>query len=342
MKIGTGFIFLLIIALFACKNATNKTNIPKELVKIQFQGEAQGTYYAITYFDSLGRNLQAQIDSLLKAFDLSASNYNPNSIICKVNRNEEVVLDSIFIGNFLLAQRVSEETDGLFDITVRPLVELWGFGLKNREHVKNEQVKKLLPIIDYRKIRLEENKIIKVDTAIKLDFNAIAQGYSVDVVAAFIESFGIQRYLVDIGGEVYAKNYKPDGQKWTVGVEKPSDNAEYGQELMTSIELENRAMATSGNYRKFYIENGIRYSHTINPKTGFPVNHSLLSATILAKTTGEADAYATAMMVMGLDAAKVFLAKHPELDAYLIYGDKSGNFATYETPGMKGIVKAMK
>lgn len=339
MNITTSLIVLIAVFLFSCNYTESQQNANKKFIKVNFQGEAQGTYYSITYFDEQGRNLQSSIDSLLKAFDLSASNYNPNSVICKINRNEDIKPDSIFLGNFLLAQRVSQESDGMFDITVRPLVELWGFGLKNREHVTDKQIQEILPHIGYQKVRYEDGKIIKEDTAIKLDFNAIAQGYSVDVVGKFLQSKGITHYLVDIGGEVYANSTKPDGNKWSVGIEQPKDNADYGDGLNAVLEISNIAMATSGNYRKFYVENGIRYSHTINPKTGYPVKDSLLSATILASTTGEADAYATVMMVLGLEGAKDFLAKHPELEAYLIYSDCKGNYQIFETKGIKSFVK---
>lgn len=340
MKVLPIILFLYFaISVISCETQPKNSSNTKELIKIQFRGEAQGTYYAITYYDSLGRNLQMQIDSLLSDFDKSASNYDSLSIISKVNRNEEVTLDSVFIGNFELAKEVSLATNGLFDITVKPLVELWGFGLKNRAHVTAAEVKKAMEFVGFAKIRIENGMVVKENPAITIDFNAIAQGYSVDVVANYFKKIGITRFLVDIGGEVFANSCKPDGSKWTVGIERPEDNAEYGSNLSAILEIENKGMATSGNYRKFYVENGIRFSHTIDPRTGYPAKNSVLSATVFALNAGTADAYATALMVMGLDASIEFLKQHPELDAYLIYSDAKGNYKSFQTPGMKKYLK---
>jgi len=315
-------VFLLTASVIACTPVDNRK-------KIVLQGAAQGTYYAVTYYDSLNRDLQFQIDSLLKAYDLSASNYVENSIISKVNRNEAVTLDSIFTGNFLLSQKVSEQTGGDFDITVRPLVELWGFGKKKRGEVTPEMVDSVMAFTGYKKVRLENGRIVKDDPRIKLDFNAVAQGYSVDVVAAYLKSLGINDFLVDIGGEVYASGTKPLGQKWKVGIERPKDNEKYGESLSAKVSLQNKGMATSGNYRKFYVKNGVKYSHTIDPHTGYPAHRNILSATIIAADAAHADAYATACMVMGIEKAKAFLENHPELEAFLIYSDEDGDFKYY-------------
>jgi thiamine biosynthesis lipoprotein len=321
----------------ACTPQTKKNTaaIQKQLIK----GEAQGTYYAITYYDSLNRDFSRQIDSVLKAFDQSCSNYQPNSVISKINRNEAVQLDSLFIGNYLLAEKVSRETGGDFDITVRPLVELWGFGLKNRSNVTKEQVDSIMDFVGYRKVRLDSGRIIKDDPRIMLDYNAIAQGYSVDVVAAFLKKQGIKNFLVDIGGELYAYGQKADGSPWKVGVERPKDGEQYGENLSAIIALHNKGMATSGNYRKFYIKDGVKYAHTIDPHTGYPVQHSLLSATVVAPTAGLADAYATAFMVMGIDHAKAILQRHPELDVYLIYSDSTGEYRSFSTEGMSQMLE---
>lgn len=307
----------------------------KELGIIRIRGVAQGTYYNISYFDSLKRNLQWQIDSLLRVYDLSASNYVDSSIISKVNANIQVEIDDIFRGNFLLSQEVAKATHGDFDITVRPLVELWGFGKKETSEVNQNEVDSILQFTGYHKVRMVDNKIQKDDPRVQLDFNAIAQGYSVDVVAAYLRSLGIDNFLVDIGGEVYASGMKSGNLYWQVGIERPKDNETYGESLSAIVSLKDKGMATSGNYRKFYIKNGVKYSHTIDPHTGRPARRKLLSATIIAKDAAHADAYATACMVMGVKKSTTFLKSHPEMEAFLIYSDENGNYKNFYTQGLR-------
>ncbi len=311
-----------------------------DIVKHHYQGEAQGSYYSITYYDKADRNLQLDLEKLLDKFDMSASNYKENSIISRVNRGEDVSLDKVFLGNFNIAQRISKETNGDFDITVRPLVQAWGFGSVQAEEMDSSLVDSILQFVGYKKVSLIEGKIIKTDSRLQLDYDAIAQGYAVDVVCSFIESKGISSYLVDIGGEIYGSEFKDIDKKWSVGIEKPMENATYGENLMTILELSNKGMATSGNYRKFYEKDGIKYAHTISPHTGFPIASRLLSVTVLALNTAEADAYATAFMVMGLEKTKMFLSKHNKLDAYLIYSDDSGEYRYYYTEGLEELIKS--
>ena len=326
------FILLIIgfyISLVAC-------NSP---IKHQFIGEAQGTYYSIIYYDLQDRDLQADIDGLLTSFDLSASNYQYNSIISKVNRGEDVVLDDIFLGNYNLALRISEETNGDFDITVRPLVQAWGFGSIDAQDMDSSVVDSILQFVGYRKLKLINGKIHKEDNRINLDFDAIAQGYAVDQVCNFLISKGIESYLVDIGGEIYASTYKNKNELWSVGIEQPRDSASYGENLSAILNLSAKGMATSGNYRKFYIKNGVKYAHTISPHTGFPIASRLLSATVIANTTAEADAYATSFMVMGVEKSKNFLKNHQQIDAFLIFSDQKGEFDTYFTIGIDSLLK---
>ena len=308
-------------------------------VKHQYRGEAQGSYYSIIYFDSQDRDLQSEIEKLLSEFDLSASNYKSNSVISKVNRGETVVLDSIFLGNYKLANRISKETKGDFDITVRPLVQAWGFGSIKAQDMDSAIVDSIMQFVGYNKVLIVNGEVIKEDNRLKLDFDAIAQGYSVDVVCAFIESKGIQSYLVDIGGEIYASEYKYEKEKWSVGIEQPKDSATYGENLSAILNLSNKGMATSGNYRKFYVKDGIKYAHTISPHTGYPIASRLLSATVLAKTAAEADAYATSFMVMGVEKSKEFLLMHKEIDAFLIYSDIEGEYETFYTQGIESLLK---
>lgn len=308
--------------------------------KVSITGEAQGTYYAITYYDEQGRNLQPEIDSLLKSFDMVASMWVENSIISKVNREDtSVELNNIFIEIFKESLEVSEKTGGAFDFTVGPLINAWGFGFRNQMEMDQHIVDSLLRFVGFEKVKLLDGKIIKEDPRIQFDFNAIAQGYSVDLIADFLRSKGIHRFLVDVGGEVYAEGNKPGGEQWKVGIEKPAEDKNTQRELQAVVFLRNKALATSGSYRKFYVKDGVKYSHTINPETGYPVQHSLLSATVLADDCMTADAYATAFMVMGLEKTKEFLKEtKTNLEAYLIYADEEGENQTFLTSGMRKIM----
>lgn len=304
--------------------------------KVMFTGEAQGTYYAITYFDDEERNLQPEVDSLLKSFDRSVSLWIPSSVISRVNANDSsVILDPWFIEIFDLSRKVSEKTNGAFDATVGPLVNAWGFGFKGKIKMDSLIVDSLMKYIDYKAVNIINGKLVKEHPGIKLDFNAIAQGYSVDLVRKLIESKGIRNYLIDIGGEVYAKGRKPGHQKWTVGIEKPSYNPDDERSIQVRVELEQKALATSGNYRKFYEENGIKYSHTIDPSNGYPVSHNLLSVSVIADNTALADAYATAFMVMGVEKAKTFLDENDEMEAYFISSKRDGGFVIDMSEGFK-------
>jgi thiamine biosynthesis lipoprotein len=234
---------------------------------------------------------------------------------------------------------VSEKTNGAFDITVGPLVSAWGFGLSNRLKMDQRIVDSLLPLVDYHKVMLDNGRLIKTDPRIRIDYNAIAQGYAVDVVAGFLDSKGIQSYLIDIGGEVLARRTKPGGEKWSVAIEMPTQNADDERSILAVVSLQDMAISTSGSYRKFYEENGVRYSHTIDPSTGYPVKHTLLSVSVLASDCMTADAYATAFMVMGVDKGKAFLEKHPKLEVYFIYTTPEGNMKTYYTKGFGKLLR---
>ena len=306
---------------------------------IKVEGNAQGTTYHITYFDSQNRNLQPEIEKILADFDQSVSTYIPTSIISRINSNQKnVIVDKYFVTCFKKAKEVWKNTKGAFDPTVYPLVNAWGFGPGKKQKIEKGKIDSILQFVGFNLIKLKGNKIIKKDPRVALDFNAFAQGYSVDVVAEFFNSKGIMAYIVKIGGEVYAKGRKPDGKYWTIGIEKPIDNKESGNPLKAIVKLENLAIATSGNYRRFTIEDGVKYAHHIDPKTGYPTKNNLLSASVFAKECISSDANATGILVMGLEKAKVFLQKHPELQAYLIYSDDKGNYEVYETTGLKSIV----
>lgn len=310
---------------------------------IRLEGYAQGSSYHITYYDKENRDFQEEIDKILVAFDQSVSTYVPTSIISKINTNQKhVIVDAYFIACFNKAKEIWKNTGGAFDPTVFPLVNAWGFGPGKKQKVDQHVIDSILPFVGFNLIELKGNKVIKKDKRVALDFNAFAQGYSVDVVAGFLNSKGITSYIVEIGGEVYAKGKKSNGDNWTIGIEKPIDNKETVNELKAVAKLENLAIATSGNYRRFVVENGVKYAHHIDPKTGYPTKNNLLSASVFSKECISADANATGILVMGLEKAKVFLAAHPELQAYLIYSDEKGNYQIYETPGLKDIISEVE
>lgn len=309
----------------------------QEIIKIE--GKAQGTTYHITYFDSENRDLKPEIETILSNFDKSVSTYLPSSIISRINSNDKhVKLDTYFTTCFNKAKEVWKNTDGAFDPTVYSLVNAWGFGPEKKEKLSQEKIDSILKFVGFNLIKIKNKRIVKKDKRVKLDFNAFAQGYSVDVVSDFLKSKNINSFLVEIGGEVYANGKKPDGENWTVGIEKPIDNKETENPLKAYVKLENIAIATSGNYRRFIIEDGVKYAHHIDPKTGKPTKNNLLSASIFASDCITSDANATGVLVLGLEKAKIFLSKHPEIQAYLIYSDDEGNYQTYQTDKIKEIL----
>ncbi|RLD85331.1 MAG: FAD:protein FMN transferase [Bacteroidetes bacterium] len=324
-------VFIFLIALLAGCTPKQKA--------MHLRGTAQGTYFSILYYDRQQRNLKPEIDSLLDAFDQSVSLWVPQSILSRINNNDtSVVADKWFTENFNYSQQVARATQGAFDCTVEPLVDVWGFGFDNPSKVDSASIDSIMQFVNYKKVKLVNNKIIKDDPRLKIDFNAIAQGYSDDVVAEFLEKKGIHNFLIDIGGEVKARGEKPDGTLWKVGIEKPAINKEDDRVLKAIIGLKNKSVATSGNYRKYYEKNGIRYSHTIDPKTGFPVKHSLLSVSVITDNTALADAYATSFMVMGFEKARDFVEHDSTLEAFFIYSDSTGQNKTYRTKGFEKLI----
>lgn len=314
-------------------------NIYSQQEPFVIEGITQGTSYHITYFDKKNRDLQPQINTILKDFDLSVSTYIPNSIISKINSNvKNVKVDTYFTTCFNKAKEVWKKTDGAFDPTVHPIVNAWGFGPGKKLKIEKQKIDSMLQFVGFDLIELRKNKIIKKDPRVALDFNAFAQGYSVDVISEFLKSKGITSFVVEIGGEVYANGKNSNGDNWKVGIEKPIDNKDAINPLKAIVKLENLAVATSGNYRRFIVEDGIKYAHHIDPKTGYPTKNNLLSASIFSKECITSDAIATGVLVMGLEKAKIFLELHPELQAYLIYSDENGRYQIYETPGIKAIV----
>jgi thiamine biosynthesis lipoprotein len=280
--------------------------------------------------------MAAGIKAELLKVDQSLSPFNEKSIITAVNQNKAVQLDSMFLDVYNLAVQISDETDGAFDITVAPLVNAWGFGFKNSTLPSPYQVDSLRQIVGYQKVSLENGHIKKKDPRIMLDCSAIAKGYGCDVIAKYLRSRGVKNFMVEIGGEIVTSGLNPERLPWKVGVTKPSDDSlSTSHELQTVLNVTDMAMATSGNYRNFYYKGGKKYAHTIDPKTGFPVQHNILSATVIAKSCAEADAYATSFMVMGLEKAQKVMERRPELMAYIIYSDQNGENAVWYSPSLR-------
>jgi thiamine biosynthesis lipoprotein len=259
----------------------------------------------------------------------------PGSIISRINQNDpDIEADEILISIFNKSVEVNKKTGGAFDITVGPLVNAWGFGSTVASETDSSKIDSLMQFIGMDKVRLSGKKIIKTNPGVMLDVNAIAQGYSVDIVAQYLEKMKIKNYMVEIGGEISTKGRNDKGNIWRIGIDKPLEgNITPGANLQAILQLNRKSLATSGNYRKFYEKNGIKYAHTINPRTGYPAISNLLSATVIADDCMTADAYATAFMVMGLEKSIEFLNRNKSLDAYLIYNDEKGKYKIYYTEG---------
>ena len=297
------------------------------------EGMVFGTFYSITY--QYDKDLKAEIEAQLNEVDKSLSPFNKQSIITAINDNKPVKLNQMFLSVFDLAKQVSEDTDGAFDITVAPLVNAWGFGFKNDCPPTKQAVDSLLQLIGYKKVSLVGKNIKKQDPRIMLDCSAIAKGYGSDVVARYLKNQGIKNFMVEIGGEIVTSGINPKRLPWAIGVEKPVDDSlAQSKELQTVLNITDKAMATSGNYRNFYYKDGKKYAHTIDPKTGYPVQHTILSATVICNECARADAYATSFMVMGLDKAKSILDRHPDLKAYIIYDDH-GQYKVWKSDGLE-------
>ncbi|MGE5395584.1 MAG: FAD:protein FMN transferase [Candidatus Saccharibacteria bacterium] len=313
---------------------------PKKSEYVKIAGFAQGTTYHITYENSKNKDYSQDIDSILKAFDKSMSIYDSTSIISRINNNDPTVeADDWFINVFNASVEVSKVSNGAFDITVGPVVDAWGFGNTPIAKHDTAYIDSLLQFVGMDKVRLEGRKVIKKFPGVKIDVNAIAQGYSVDVVSEFFESKGIKNYLVEIGGEVRCKGVNAKNNVWRVGIDKPTEgNLTPGEEIQSIVELKNRSLTTAGNYRKFFVEGGVKYGHTIDPKTGFPAKNTLLSATVVCDDAMTADAYDTAFMVLGLDKSIELLKHLKGIEVYFIYSDSQGEYKIYCSEGMKKMI----
>lgn len=343
-------VLLLLFAtvLFSCKQGK---------VYYEESGSVFHTLYKIKYQSDV--LLTDKIDKELQAFNLSLNPFNPNSILAKVNRNEDVEVDPWFTDVFNKAMLIAEQSDGAFDVTAAPFINLWGFGFERKDNVSVQVIDSMKAFVGYRKIRLDGNRVVKDDPRTLLNFSAIAKGYACDVIAALLEREGVENYMVDIGGEVTVKGVNPNGWYWQIAIDKPVDGLTVKPEDNQTINPKDDqtavvkkyqeivalcnpcGMATSGNYRNFYVKDGKKYAHTIDPRTGYPSEQNLLSATVIASDCMTADAYATAFMAMGLDDALKLTATLREIEYYFIYTDAADQEQVAMSEGMKQIIKGM-
>lgn len=309
---------LLILLAFSCGK--------KKAPYLSLGGKAQGTTFNITYFDKQERDFSKSVDSLFRLIDKSMSLWDSASVISRLNRNEPgVQADEHFTAVFHRAQEISLATGGAFDATVGPLVRAWGFSYKKGlPPPDSAQVDSLLQLIGFQKIRIENGVLQKADPRMEVDLNAIAQGYTVDLISSFLEKNGVQNYLVEIGGEVRTLGVNDRNEIWKIGIDKPVEHEKEGDRpLQTTVALSGKSLATSGSYRKFVVRDGKKFSHAIDPQTGWPIAHNLLSVSVIADDCTTADAYATAFLVMGMEKAMEMAAKQG-FEIYCIYTDEAG------------------
>lgn len=315
---------------------------PKGPAPIKLTGRAQGTTFSITYFGSM--DLTSQVDSILQAIDQSMSNYRRGSLIDAFNSSDSGAwIDADFAKVFQESKRVYELTDGLFDPSIYPLVKAWGFGPASKDQIDTLMLDSMRTLVGLDRMQLDhavaDSLWLAKDLGQSLDFNGIAQGYTVDVLCQLLDRYGISQYLVELGGELRAKGKKPGNLPWKVGVDRPLPGERKG--LFGTVALAGRSLATSGNYRKFYESNGTYLSHTIDAKSGRPVQSGLVSVTVMARDCMFADAMATSFMIMGKEEVLIFLADHPELDLEVLLMWKEGDEVQFEmTPGMDAVFQA--
>ena len=323
-------LILFSILLFSCGTE------PKNEALVSNYGYTQGTTYSIRYMSVDAVDYQIAIDSVLHAVDLSMSTYMEESLISKMNRNASMQIDSLFIRVFETAIEIANETKGAFDPTIAPVVNFWGFGFEEIPNKDDRKLKDLMHSVGYEKLSIQDSHLVKSNANTQIDFNAIAQGFTVDLVGEHLQKLGITNYMIEIGGELKCSGLNADAELWRIGIDKPSENIQKDR-FQAIIEVADKSVASSGNYRKFKVddETGLKYAHTINPKTGRPVQTNLLGVTIVTESCMRADAIATACMVMGVEESKEYLNKHPEVDALFIYSGPKGEWLQYQTEGFE-------
>jgi thiamine biosynthesis lipoprotein len=328
MKIRDLAFILAFIFLVSCQSTPAKY--------IYNEGYIYGTNYHIVYESPGGKDLHEEIKNELDRYNKIFSTFDSTSVISKVNNNQPVELDDIFLTCYRRSMEIAEITNGAFDITAGPMVNAWGFGPEDKKRMTQEIVDSLKNITGYQKIQLKNGQVEKENSNMKLDMSAVAKGYTCDLVGNFLAEKGCQNYMVEIGGEVVANGKNEKGRVWTIGISKPDEMAFFAStDLQAKVLLPEHALATSGNYRNFYVEEGKKYAHTIDPKTGYPVQHSLLSTTVLAENCMDADAFATAFMVLGLEKSIEIARQMPEIKVYFIYADEDGTNRIYLSENFK-------
>lgn len=306
---------------------------------VTLQGKAQGTYYIIKYI-STGHDpvsLQPDVEDIFKDIDRSMSLYVPGSLINRFNKGPKVVMDDHMRAVVKKAQEVSKLTGGLFDITVKPLVDLWGFGVvrHNNGRPSPEAIRRALQLVGYENLTLRAKYLIKKKDGVEIDCNGIAQGFTSDVAGRFLQSRGIRNFLVDVGGELVASGVNAQGQPWSVGIERPPVADSTGEPVQAILHLKDRAIATSGNYRRFFDEGGTRFAHTINPRTGEALHNNIITVTVTAPDAITADAYDNALILLGVEEGLQFVAEHAklQLEVYYIFKDADGRITEKYSPG---------
>ncbi len=320
---------LLMIAAVCCGSFSSLDNKDVLLNKTEIDGYAQGTTYHITYYSEDSIVTRWQVDSILNKIDSSLSLYKPYSLINQFNNSTKgIYIDAHFMNVFHASMETYKATNGLFDITVEPLVSAWGFGAaKNTAMPDSATIKKLLTCIGSDNLSLKKDFLCKKKPCIKIDMNGIAQGYSVDVLANYLEQQGIKNYIVEVGGELRIKGRKPGGEKMKIGIESPPGDDDESDIFEQIIELDSGAITTSGNYRKYYESGGKKISHLIDPRTGYSVQNEMISVTVYAKDATTADAFDNALMLMGRDSALHFVERRKDISAYIIYRKPDGSVA---------------
>ena len=330
-----------LVALAMCRTKEAETQV---LSYYKLEGTVFHTIYHITYQGE--RDYHDEIKQLFKEFDGSLSMFNDTSIITRMNNcDTSVVANRYFRHVFTKAMEVSEATGGAFDITVAPLVNLWGFGFKNSDNVSQAAIDSILQFVGYKTVHLdEEGHLHKDDPRTIMDASSIAKGYMSDVVADFLREQGVENYMVEIGGEVALNGVNPKGSRWSIGINKPTDDStQVNSELQDILYMSEGGVATSGNYRNFYYKDGKKYAHTIDPHTGYPIQQDILSSTVIARDCMTADAYAAAFMVLGKEKAMEVLAKDTTLMAYFIVdapdADGNGGYEIVYSPALEQRLK---
>ncbi|PRY85969.1 FAD:protein FMN transferase [Mongoliibacter ruber] len=331
-------ILLLLVAIVYLYRQNQQ--LPEEVIvedssgKVTFSGNTMGTTYRIVYLDAEERDFKKEVDSLLIVFNKSLSTYIEDSEISQFNKKDTLAFNLPFFYEVLKSSKeVYQKTSGAFDPTVGPMVNLWGFGPSGPQLKDSVNINQMLPLVNFKAVDFDSLEVRKKQ-GMYLDFSAIAKGFGVDVVAKFLKNKGIENMLVEIGGELVARGVNDKGELWKVGINKPEELGRADQ-LVSIIALDNKGLATSGNYRNYYEAGDMKISHTIDPSTGRPVKHGLLSATVIAKDCMTADAYATAMMVMGTEKSIELQQTHEDIEIFLIFNNENGEMDYYASDGIK-------